>query len=79
MLNSGHRGPRVAAAPCVAATSGLVAQHSQHSTCYGSYTPLTGLLWWASISPRPLILMTQRVACVLPCHSFYAESCVGVI
>jgi hypothetical protein len=48
LLTLGHRGPRVTAATCVAATSGLVAQHSQYSTCDGSYPPLTGLLRCAS-------------------------------
>jgi hypothetical protein len=47
----GHCGPRVAAI-CIAVTSGFVAQHSQHSTCDGSYPPLTGLPRRASLRPR---------------------------
>jgi hypothetical protein len=63
LLSLGHCEPRVAAtgvaatgiiATCVSATSGLVAQYSRHSTCDGSYPPLTGLPRRASLRARLL-------------------------
>jgi hypothetical protein len=49
LLTLGRRGPGVAVA-----TSGLDAQHSQHSTCDGSYPPLARLLRCTSVRPRSL-------------------------
>jgi hypothetical protein len=63
-----HCGPRVAA------TSGIVAQHSQHSAGDGSYPPLAGLLRCASVRARFL-----GAAFLLVRHLFFGASSVGVI
>ena len=66
LLTLGRRGPRVAA------TSGLVVQHSQHSTCDGSYPPLTGSSRCASIRARLL-----GAALVPIRHLLFGSSSVG--
>jgi hypothetical protein len=58
----------------VSATSGLVAQHSQHSTCNGSYPPLTSLPRRAS--PRARFL--GAAALVIIRHILFEASDVGV-
>jgi hypothetical protein len=77
LLTLGHRGPRVAAATCVAATSGLVSQHSQYSTCDGSYPPLTGSLRCASVRAR-FLRAAAFAAFVLIRHLLFGASSVGV-
>ena len=77
LLTLGHRGPRVAAASSVAATLGLDAQHSQYSTCDGSYPPLTGLLLRrASVRARFLGAAAFAVL-VLIWHLLFGTSSVG--
>jgi hypothetical protein len=68
LLTLGYRGPRVAA------TSGIVAQHSQHSAVDGSYPPLAGLLRCAGVRARFL-----GAAFLLVRHLFFGASGVGVI
>jgi hypothetical protein len=75
LLSLGPCGPRVAATCVAATTSELVDQHSQHSTCDGSYPPLTSLLRCASVRVRARFL--GAAAFVLIRHFLFGASSVG--